>query len=213
MKYSTIVIAALFGYTNAVTIKDDDVAAALQDNAPEARNIRRASPAKKFDSSDSDSSDDDFFAPNKPQQKSSKKFGKGGMGGFGGDNGLDIEANGKGVIFEGEAGANSFQGQAVKVLPDTRTTTQGSSSTWAKNNSAEDGNSQQSISKNFDIHGKITVKEDTVGNAWEKSAGESDGSAQKKGEQVTKVLDSDYEGMTGSLKSCSAEQDAIKNFH
>ena len=70
MKYTTLVIAALLGYAQAVTIRDDNEAA-LEDNGSE---VRRAPAPKRTvkgfpgkDSSDSDSDDDKFdgfFRPN-----------------------------------------------------------------------------------------------------------------------------------------------------
>ena len=58
-----------------------------------------------------------------------KPFGK--MGGSGNGPSLDGKFDGKGLLYSAEAGANSEQGQSLKILPDTHTLTQGVSSCWA----------------------------------------------------------------------------------
>ena len=51
-----------------------------------------------------------------------RPFGKfGGADGAGSK--LDGKFDGKGLIYSAEAGANSEQGQSVKILPDTHTLT------------------------------------------------------------------------------------------
>ena len=174
MKYTTIVIAALLGYAQAVTVRDDGLEG---QDGPEARRVvkkEEKKPFNKFDfkDSDSDSDSDDAWPAN------NGGMGMGGRGNAAKGNG---DFNGKGKIISGEAGANSNQGQHVKILPDTETVTSGSSSCWAKNSVKSDDTLQRHTTKDFAIKGKIVVKEDTVGATWSQSQGESDGSATKSG--------------------------------
>ena len=194
MKYSTIVIAALFGYIQAARIQAKD------DGDLELPGQTRRSPFSKDDSdSESDSSDSNPW----PQEEESGKM-------FGGSDGKK-KGNGKGVIVSAEAGANSFQGQSVKVLPDTVTKTIGESSCWASNHENEDGSFETQSEKTFKIDGEIKVIETTSGMNWSKAEGTSDGSAQKAGQQSVFVKDSDYCGKLsdGAVCSCTCEQDDI----
>jgi hypothetical protein len=147
---------------------------------------------------DSESDDEPIWTPNN-------------MGGNSKD--FDLDVSGKGMIIEGEAAASSNQGQSIKILPDTQSRSQAVSSTWGKSASSEDGTRSTQSSKDFRIKGKIVVNENTETVEWKKSSGESDGSAQKEGEQGVQVDDSDYQGRLGSLKSTSCAVDSIKDFH
>ena len=202
MKYTTIVIAALLGYAQAVTVRDDSLE---NEDGPEARRVVRKEekkPFNKFDFSDSSDSDEDW-----PVNNGGFDMGRGNAAKGNGD------FNGKGKIISGEAGANSNQGQNVRILPDTETVTSGSSSCWAKNAAKSDDTLQRHTTKDFAIKGKIVVKEDTVGATWSSSQGESDGSATKSGTQGVKVLDSSYQGQLGELTSSSCPQGPVSDFH
>ena len=220
MKYSTIVIAALLGYAQAVKLMEDgdSVETAAADGvdsrrAPKQKGRKERKPEPKLKGfpgkfSDSESSDDDVYFPNTFPIKNNNNNNIGGM-----NNDLDLDVSGKGLIFEGEAAASSSQGQSVKILPDTLTRTAGVSTCWAKNAAEEDGSSKTTSTKEFNISGKIVVREDTDVQQWTKSSGSSDGSAQSNGEQGVQIDDSEYQGKLGALKSCSCEQDAVKDFH
>ena len=91
MKYTSIVLLALFGYVQAVKLSVAD------DELPTVE--RRERPAR-IGKGDSDSDDEPLWPAG-----IDNKGSKGGLG--------------KGLIFSAEAGANSEQGQSVKVLPDT----------------------------------------------------------------------------------------------
>ena len=105
MKYSTLVLAALLGYAQAVTIRDDAAGTSSGDaldseNEPEARKRAAKKTVKAFpkfrgDDSSSDDSDSDNDFP-WPQNQPARQVSK-----------LDKDFNGKGVIYEGEAGAES----------------------------------------------------------------------------------------------------------
>ena len=92
MKYTSIVLLALFGYVQAVklSVADDGELPAVD---------RRERPSR-MGKGDSDSDDEPLWPAG-----IDNKGSKGGLG--------------KGLIFSAEAGANSEQGQSVKVLPDT----------------------------------------------------------------------------------------------
>jgi len=210
MKYSTIVIAALLGFAQAVTIKDIEASGEtdIDDGAegrrrvaskPEPKKKQPKMQPKSFPKFDESSDDEPWPANNMNNGFSGKDF--------------DLDVNGKGMIVEGEAAASSNQGQAIKILPDTQTRTAGVSSCWGKNTESEDGTNSSNSFKDFRIAGKIVVKEDTDTVVWKKSSGSSDGSAQKEGEQGVQVDDSDYQGKLGSLKSTSCAVDSITDFH
>ena len=207
MKYTTIVFAALLGFTQAVTLREDgDNSDALADGSEGRRSIF-PKPAK-------DDTKDVFGrfkeAPADPVWPLDR------------DDRMDVidrapkqitKAGGKGKIYEGTAGADSFQGQSVKVLPDTETVTNGESTCWAKHSAEDDGKHERHTTKDFAIKGKITVKEDTQAQSWSQSQGESDGSAQKEGRQSVEVLDSAYKGQLGELTSSSCPQSPVTDFH
>ena len=92
MKYTSIVLLALFGYVQAVklSVADDELPA-----------VDRRERPSRIGKGDSDSDDEPLW----PGAGIDNKGSKGGLG--------------KGLIFSAEAGANSEQGQSVKVLPDT----------------------------------------------------------------------------------------------
>ena len=141
------------------------------------------------------------------------KFGGNNMGG-GNGNGQTLPGfTGKGLVFSAEAGANSEQGQSVKVLPDTHTITAGVSSCWASNQAEEDSTTTEEVVKTFSIDGSIKIDEVTSGASWSSSQGTSDSSAEKDGQQGVEVKDSAYRGKLGELCSCSCPQDDLNNFH
>ena len=185
MKYTTIVLMALFGYTQAVRLQ------AADELPGDGEERKRA----KFPIRDDSDDEDNKF---RPLPNLGDKFPK---------------SQGKGMIFSAEAGANSEQGQSVKILPDTTTETQGVSSCWAKNKASEDSSSSQSVTKTFEIEGGITITETTEGSSWSQSQGESDGSAEKDGQQAVRVLDSDYKGKLGELSISSCPQPAANFNH
>ena len=128
-----------------------------------------------------------------------------------GKNGNGGDFTGEGLIVTGEAGAQSHQGQSVKIIPDTCTMTDGTSTCWGSSTTEEDGHLGTWSEKKFVINGEITVTEDSTGEHWGSSSSTSDGSASKWGQQGTVVKDSEYMGeLNGGLAcSCSCDQDPI----